>query len=194
MKHCMKLIFTSVQLSFRIISIRTYYYQIPPDLLLTLRDQHNGIPYVLKPRNQPQANHEIAVIICEQNIAEGEPRSVIIRQNGGEDDELISNMSKHYEPLQYTLLFPHGTAGWRATYGRPPSLTQIQHYHVRLLQDKTRFHNLGKISGEYLANMYSGTGDKRISFICKGRQNQTVTLAFLQQEGGTPFHLVLPHT
>ena len=59
------------------------------------------------------ANGEVAAIIHVANLHSIKPRSIYIhRKATGTMAEEVSILSSYYEPLQYPLLFPHGTLGW----------------------------------------------------------------------------------
>jgi len=98
------------------------------------------------------------------------PRSVYIhRKATGAMSEEISILSSHYEPLQYPLLFPHGTPGWSPNLR--PKISQITWYRFRLLSE-SRFCDLGRLGNEYLVDMYSRVEEERLNFIQQGRKDQ----------------------
>jgi hypothetical protein len=80
-------------------------------------------------------------------------------------------LSPQYEPLQYPLLFPQGTAGWSP----PPRnadggwrFSQIDWYKARLIVEP-RFQTFGRLANEYLVDMYSRVEDQRLDYIRAGR-------------------------
>lgn len=60
-------------------------------------------------------NSDFAAIMHAGNSTTINPRAVIIWCNRDTDPTFIPIFTCHYEPLQYPLLFPHGTPGWGLT-------------------------------------------------------------------------------
>jgi hypothetical protein len=58
------------------------------------------------------AGGELAAIINTQNLTSIHPRKVVFFRSGGDRAHYMHILSRHYEPLQYPLLFPHVTPGW----------------------------------------------------------------------------------
>ena len=90
--------------------------------------------------------------------------------------------SRHYEPLQYPLLFPHGTPGWGLTEDAAGhetntlQLTQHEWYCSRLLTD-SRFHVFGRVFCEDLCDMYSCIEEEWLNFIRISKKNISQTAA-----------------
>lgn len=98
--------------------------------------------------------------------------------SGGDVPRYVHILSRHYEPLQYPLLFPHGTPGWgfSSTFPFPeriyerdgPDLlgdltcryTQIQ-WSRHLLLVEPRFLLLGRLTCEYLDPRRGGLWRRR---------------------------------
>ena len=61
------------------------------------------------------------------------PRDIVIRQQGGYLQR-INELNANYDPLQYTLMFPHGTQGysWEQFRG-DRSITLMKYYRYRLM-------------------------------------------------------------
>ena len=57
-------------------------------------------------------SRDFAAIMHANNSVTVHPRSILIWHNSDDDPSFIPIFSRHYEPLQYPLLFPHGTLGW----------------------------------------------------------------------------------
>ena len=55
---------------------------------------------------------DFAAIMHASNSVHVGPRSIVIWHNSDDDPSFIPIFNRHYEPLQYPLLFPHGTLGW----------------------------------------------------------------------------------
>jgi Helitron helicase-like domain at N-terminus len=117
------------------------------------------------------ASGEIAAIIHTSNFGNVSPRSVLLWKHGNDQPEFLSILSEHYEPLQYPLLFPHGTLGWGKVSREYRNITQIEWYRYRLLTEK-RFLSLGRLTCEYLVDMYSRVEDERLTYIRYGRKLQ----------------------
>jgi hypothetical protein len=54
---------------------------------------------------------DFAVIMHANMSVNIHPHSIVIWHNSDDDPSFIPIFSRHYEPLQYPLLFPHGTLG-----------------------------------------------------------------------------------
>lgn len=70
------------------------------------------------------------------------------------------------------LLFPHGDVGWGInTLPNFPRLSQIDWYRSRLLaNDDERFTLFGRLSCEYLVDMYSRMEEEQLSYILRERK------------------------
>src|SRR5437868_884543 len=85
------------------------------------------VPLIIKLQNTSVVAGELAAVVHVANIQELQPRSILIHRSGPFSTQ-ISILSPQYKPLQYLLLFSHGTPGWC-----PPSMnshlfTQINWY------------------------------------------------------------------
>jgi len=129
-----------------------------------LRDQPPGVPYALELKNQPASSNEIAAILHINTISVSSPRSVYVWRNDptSNEGEFVNVLSSHYEPLQYPLLFPHGSPGWSIDFH--PKLTQMKYYRMRLLQNDDRFRSLGRLNNEYLVDMFSRMEEERLQY------------------------------
>ncbi|KIO23674.1 hypothetical protein M407DRAFT_77834 [Tulasnella calospora MUT 4182] len=134
------------------------------------------------------ATPEIAAIIRHDNssAADVSPRSLIIipqHPYGREVKISIPTTSRFWEPLAYPLLFPHGTKGWgvnghqddvlqaalhNADVDADAASTQIWYYRRRILGDP-RFSIFGRLTSEYVVDMFSRNLETRLHYI---RQNQ----------------------
>lgn len=103
------------------------------------------------------------------------PRNILIWQNGHHLPTFVPILSRHYEPLQYPLLFPHGTPGWGLTeqdglFMPPNKISQRLWYKAHLLTDP-RFLHFGRLTCEYVCDMYSRVEEQRLDFIRRSRLN-----------------------
>ena len=79
------------------------------------REQPLIIEILNKVAAREVAAGELAAIVHLTNLQEIHPRSVFIYWNDSVDafgPKKVSILSPHYEPLQYSLLFPHGIPSW----------------------------------------------------------------------------------
>lgn len=106
------------------------------------------------------------------NSTDINPRSVVIRRKGHRQPEFLNILSRHYEPLHYVIFFPHGDIGWGITpIDGIPHLSQVDWYRSRLLADNDeRFSIFGRLTCEYLVDMYSRTEEERLAYISRQRQ------------------------
>ncbi|KAE9372835.1 hypothetical protein N431DRAFT_483523 [Stipitochalara longipes BDJ] len=73
--------------------------------------EDESIPVAVELRHRP-ADGELAAIINTQNLSTVHPRKVVFFRHGADIPRYVDILSRHYKPLQYPLLFPHGTPGW----------------------------------------------------------------------------------
>jgi hypothetical protein len=123
------------------------------------------------------ANGDFAAILHPAQTTSIKPRSILIWHDDARQPTFIPIFSRHYEPLQYPLLFPNGTPGWGlkdTPDGKPARavpFTQRQWYKGRLLTDN-RFLQFGRLTCEYLCDMYSRIEEERLNYIYLSRANQ----------------------
>ena len=130
---------------------------------------------------------EIAAIMNYANTTEADVQSrniILIRRDG--ENQRIQTISRLWEPLAYPLFFPHATLGWgvvgstdeietgEGNYpvqdeGIAGTTRQIMHYRARILREP-RFHIFGRLTNEYLVDMFSRNLETRLNYI---RMNQT---------------------
>ena len=108
---------------------------------------------------------DFAAIMHAANSTAIEPRNIIIWRNRNAQPTFVPIFSRHYEPLQYPLLFPHGTPGWGLTNGSNTlQLTQRQWYKSRILSDE-HFLIFGCSSCDHYCDMYSHIEEEHLAFI-----------------------------
>lgn len=125
------------------------------------------------------ARGDFAVVMHASNSTQINPRRILIWHNNDQDPTFIPTFSRHYEPLQYPVLFPHGTPGWGLTPDATDSFrlkntlpfTQRQWYRSLLLREP-RFIDFGRLGSEYICDMYSRIEEERLQFIRRGRISQ----------------------
>ena len=125
---------------------------------------------------------EIAAIMCYDNtiLSEVNPRRLIVSRWNNQD-QYISTVSRLWEPLAYPLFFPSGTLGWGLVgseldpteqynnHDFDAPTTQIWYYRARLLRD-SRFHIFGRLTNEYVIDMFTRDLECRLRYI---RSNQS---------------------
>jgi hypothetical protein len=153
------------------------------------RDLHTVNPYVHQlqqfrniSEERPSAleirdvssNGDFAAIMHAANSTAVRPRSILIWRNSERQPSFVSIFTRHYEPLQYPLLFPHGNQGWGLTANDQNNLTntlgftQREWYKGRILMDD-RFITFGRLCSEYLCDMYSRIEEERLNYIRRSR-------------------------
>lgn len=126
---------------------------------------------------------EVAAVMCYENTLRSQisPRSLLISTVDNRP-QTIPTVSRLWEPMAYPLFFPHGTLGWglRPSEQDPFSVitldgadadaatTQTWHYRARLLREP-RFSIFGRLTNEYVVDMFSRELDARLAYI---RSNQ----------------------
>ncbi|KIJ29972.1 hypothetical protein M422DRAFT_268538 [Sphaerobolus stellatus SS14] len=164
--------------------------------LVLFHQIHENIPAALE-LQEASTNGDFAALIHAGNTVNVQLRSILIWHNSENEPTFMSIYSCHYEPLQYPLLFPHGTLGW----GLPNNTTnlnldsddesvlgfsQMQWYQNWLLTDD-QFLRLGRLTSKYLCDMYSRIEEQHLQYIlCNqpggvltGRMNSELPASFL---------------
>jgi len=121
----------------------------------------------------PPTGGDVAAIIHRDGLRHVDPRRVVIFGRTDPRPQQVPVLSPYYEPLQYPLLFPHGTTGWghRDNGQRNRPCTQLQWYRSLFLTEP-RFRILGRLAGEYAVDMFSRTEDERLEYLRRGRRMQ----------------------
>jgi len=166
-------------------------YDVPTDWTHALRTDLDDVnPYVRHlqqfhevPGTNPcaleltdvSADGDFAAIMHASNTTSIKPRGILIWNRSSAQPTFMPIFSRHYEPLQYPLLFPHGTPGWglnttTQNTTRAVPFTQRVWYKSRLLTED-RFQMLGRLGCEYLCDMYSRIKEERLGFIRRGLLN-----------------------
>jgi len=122
----------------------------------------------------PGPGEEIAAVyrIGDAPVAAG--RDLYVQRAADATPTRISILHPLYEPLQYPLLFPHGTLGWGKRFR--PGWSQIDYYKMRLLCEN-RFSIMSRLTCEYICDMYSRVEDERLQFIKNAKQNEALLFA-----------------
>jgi hypothetical protein len=123
--------------------------------------------------DQAVAGREVAAIINPYNMHEVRCRKIVVAHKGKLRPDFIDILSPLYEPLQYPLLFPFGNPGWSREGSRlfKPPRSQCQWYRYRLLSE-SRFLLLGRLTCEYIVDMYCRIEDERLQYLREGKTRQ----------------------
>lgn len=119
---------------------------------------------------------DFAAVLHAANSTAIDRRSIVIWRNRDAQPTFVPIYSRHYEPLQYPVLFPHGSPGWGLKHTATGHLTnclpltQRQWYRSRLLTDD-RFLTFGRLACEYVCDMYSRIEEERLNFIRRSRDS-----------------------
>ena len=135
----------------------------------------------------PTTGGELAAIVQASNLTHIEPRKIVVFNKTSTQPRFISILSNQYELLQYPLLFPYGDIGW---YPQRNLQSQCIYYRIRILTDY-RFRLLGRLTCEYLIDMYSRVEEERLNYIQQGRQRQ-VQQYKLAHDSEVGFENILP--
>ena len=166
-------------------------FKVPSDWIRALNDDLQDVnPYVRDlrqlhslPESEPCAleltdvgqNGDFAAILHASNSTSITPRAIVVWRHSKNEPTFVPIYSRHYEPLQYPVLFPHGTPGWGLTESSNGDsrntlfLTQCEWYRSRILTDE-RFITFGRLTCEYVCDMYSRVEEERLNFIRKSKQ------------------------
>ena len=111
------------------------------------------------------------------NLRSISPRQVTFFRNAGQESRFVPILSPQYEPLQYPLLFPHGTLGWGCIGNSLRLLPCTQtHWYRHLLPSERRFHVLGRLTCEYAVDMFSRAEEERLNYLKQGRRIQAMSV------------------
>ena len=125
---------------------------------------------------------EIAAIMSYDNTITRQikPRQLVIRPHDN-SIQRIPTTSRLWEPLVFPLLFPHATLGWGlheqegindlgVAAATDIPTTQMWHCRARLLHEE-RFQIFGRLTNEYLVDMFSRDLESRMAYI-RANQNR----------------------
>lgn len=123
----------------------------------------------------PPAGGELAAVINTESLRQISARKIVFFRKGDLQPRFVPILSCQYEPLQYPLLFPHGTSGWgfRAPSQKNLPCSQIQWYR-HLFLTEPRLQIFGRLACEYAVDMFSRTEEERLHFLKTGRRQQAV--------------------
>jgi hypothetical protein len=129
------------------------------------------------------ASPEIAACMTYDNTTSQQlkPRQLVVSTSAGHIQH-VPTVSRMWEPLAYPVFFPHGTLGWGLTDAATTNegsdayedsvdapTTQMWHYRARLLRDD-RFRIFGRLTNEYVVDMFSRDLESRLAYIRANQQ------------------------
>ena len=95
----------------------------------------------------------------------------------------ISELHRSYDPLQYPLLFPHGTDGWHVNLklqnGRKLTAMVYYRYHIMVRQNVSVLLRAKRLFQQYLVDAYCKIETERLQFL---RREQTALRADCYQD------------
>ena len=126
---------------------------------------------------------EVAALINDNNTTATRVHMRSLRISTTDNNvQYISVTSRLWEPLAYPLLFPHGTLGWgigptstadneqrSTTINADVTTTQMWYYRSRILRDD-RFRIFGRLTNEYIIDMFSRNLETRLHYIRVNQQ------------------------
>ena len=119
-------------------------------------------------------SRDFATIMHANDTVNIHPHSIVIWHNSDDDPSFIPIFSRHYKPLQYPLLFPHGTLGWGLLADEQGHLHKVlpltqREWYKNLLLTEDWFLLFSRLTSEYICDMYSRIEEEHLCFIHKGR-------------------------
>lgn len=120
---------------------------------------------------------EIAILLPNQPYS---CRDIVIKKQS-DDLQRINELNQFYDPLQYVLLFPHGSKGFHlgiemSDIGSRQSRTKITpmdyyRYRLAIRGAKSMLHLGGRLFQQYIVDQYAKVENQRLKYI-RNNQNQ----------------------
>ena len=153
------------------------------------QDSPTNIKIVINENKRPSGEHsrrynspvsdEIAVLMPNDNISN---RDVVLHYRDG-GLRHISELHRSYEPLQYPLLFPHGTDGWHVNLklqnGKKLTALLYYRYHIMVRQNVSVLLRAKRLFQQFLVDAYCKIETERLQFL---RREQTALRADCYQD------------
>jgi len=135
---------------------------------------------------------EVAALINDDNTTATHIHTRSLRICTTENNvQYVPVTSRLWEPLAYPLLFPHGTLGWGiaptsngesqphgTNINADVASTQMWYYRSRILHDD-RFRIFGRLTNEYIIDMFSRNLETRLHYIRMNQQRLRMEDAML---------------
>ena len=153
------------------------------------QDSSTNIKIVINENKRPSGEHsrrynspvndEIAVLMPNDNISN---RDVVLHYRDG-GLRHISELHRSYDPLQYPLLFPHGTDGWHVNLklqnGKKLTALVYYRYHIMVRQNVSVLLRAKRLFQQFLVDAYCKIETERLQFL---RREQTALRADCYQD------------
>jgi hypothetical protein len=117
-------------------------------------------------------SHDIVAMYHTGFAPQCSHRTVYVQRAADSAAQQIHILNPLYEPLQYPLLFPHGSLGWGTDIRYQCS--QITYYKYLLLTEP-RFRWMSRLGCKWICDMYSCTMDERLNVIRGGKSAERHT-------------------
>ena len=153
------------------------------------QDSPTNIKIVINENKRPSGEHsrrynspvsdEIAVLMPNDNMSN---RDVVLHYRDG-GLRHISELHRSYDPLQYPLLFPHGTDGWHVNLklqnGKKLTALVYYRYHIMVRQNVSVLLRAKRLFQQFLVDAYCKIETERLQFL---RREQTALRADCYQD------------
>ncbi|KAJ1521755.1 hypothetical protein ONE63_003390 [Megalurothrips usitatus] len=114
---------------------------------------------------------EVQAVINTDEAVAGGPRKLSVWRREDVAPTTIDVFSPLMEPLQYPLLYPHGTAGWHFNKLDRQGRKMTQYRYSRcLLLSHPRFYELGRLSQAWMVEMFARYEEERLRYIKRCQQ------------------------
>ena len=152
-------------------------------------DSPSNIKIVINENKRPSGEHsrrynspvsdEIAVLMPNDNVNN---RDIVLHYRDG-GLLRISELHRSYDPLQYPLLFPHGTDGWHINLklqnGKKLTALVYYRYHIMVRQNVSFLLRAKRLFQQFLVDAYCKIETERLQFL---RREQTALRADCYQD------------
>ena len=144
------------------------------------QDNPSNVKIVINENKRPLGEHsrrynspvsdEIAVLMPNDNASN---RDIVLHYRDG-GLRHISELHRSYDPLQYPLLFPHGTDGWHVNLklqnGKKLTALVYYRYHIMVRQNVSVLLRAKRLFQQFLVDAYCKIETERLKFL---RREQT---------------------
>ena len=153
------------------------------------QDSPTNIKIVINENKRPSGEHsrrynspvsdKIAVLMPNDNMSN---RDVVLHYRDG-GLRHISELHRSYDPLQYPLLFPHGTDSWHVNLklqnGKKLTALLYYRYHIMVKQNVSVLLRAKRLFQQFLVDAYCKIETERLQFL---RREQTALRADCYQD------------
>ena len=115
----------------------------------------------------PGSDQDIAALLHIGDVPQPTSRAVYVQRRADAQPTRIPILHSLYEPLQYPVLYPHGSRGWGESMRH--QWTQAQYYKARLLTEP-RYQTFSRLGCEWVCDMFSRLEDERLQIVRNGKK------------------------